>query len=247
MNYRQQLANKYLIGNGVEFGALHNPLKVDSSQAKVLYADKFSKQKLIRLFPELQKVATDIVETDIYFDLNKGIKEYCKLPKCAVNFNFYIANHVIEHLINPLRFLDNLHFIMKQGDRLYLALPDKEYTFDKNRAITNWEHLYDEYSNNTSQLSEAHIREFIFNVIPLEHRQEYYSQLRKNYQNWFKRQIIKREQSNRSIHVHVWNQKSFDSFLNKAIKTLKLNFKILEKVDSQANKHEMIYILQKEL
>ena len=247
MNYRQQLANKYLVGNGVEFGALHNPLQVDSSQANVLYADKFSKQKLIKLFPELKQVATDIVETDIYFDLNQGLKEYCKLQKHALNCNFYIANHVIEHLINPLRFLDNLHLIMKDGDRLYLALPDKEYTFDRNRTVTTWEHLYKEYSNNTARLSEAHIREFIFNVIPLEHRQEYYSQLRKNYQNWFKRQIIKREQSHRSIHVHVWNQKSFDSFLNKAIKTLKLNFKILEKVNSQANKHEMIYILQKEL
>lgn len=145
MNYRMKLANDYLVGKGVEFGALHNPLAINTAKAKVFYADKYSKSTLLKNFKELKEVRESIVETDIFLDLNQDDMQVL----IDYNFDFFIANHVIEHLVNPLKFLRNLSNIMGTGSCLYLAVPDKEYTFDRDRQLTTWNHLYSEYQHNT--------------------------------------------------------------------------------------------------
>ena len=241
MNYRA-IADNYLIGKGVEFGALHNPLKIDRSKASVFYADKYSKSDLVQNFPELEKIQESIVETDILLDLNRDNLQ----ASIEHDFDFYIANHVIEHLVNPLRFFDSLERIMKPGSYLYLAVPDKEYTFDRHRELTTWEHLYREYLGNTTKLSKEHLEDFIINITK-DHindsvrKKEMYD----DYANWFKRWSIRQKHRQRSIHVHVWNQDSFDKFITKAIEKLELNLDIVDGVDSSVNKHEMIYVLQK--
>ncbi len=242
MNSRVKVAHHYLTGKGVEFGALHNPLDVDREQAKVLYADKYSKQVLLKNFKELQEIQESIVETDIFLDLNRGNLQ----TLVSYNFDFFIANHVIEHLINPLRFLDNLSTIMKIGSYLYLAVPDKEYTFDRNRDLTTWEHLYAEYLQDITKLSKKHLEDFIVNITkdhikdPVRKKQIY-----DDYNIWFKRFSIRQKHRQRSIHVHVWNQQTFDEFITTAISELKLHLNIVERVESSTNHHEMIYILLK--
>ncbi|MEM7593745.1 MAG: methyltransferase domain-containing protein [Cyanobacteria bacterium P01_A01_bin.83] len=242
MNYRVKLANDYLIGEGVEFGALHNPLDINREKARVLYADKYSKQALLNKFKELQKIQESVVETDIFIDLNQDnlqdLRDY--------NFDFFIANHVIEHLVNPLKFLENISNIMKPGSYLYLALPDKSYTFDRNRSLTTWSHLYQEYLHNTTKLSRNHLEDFILNITkdhiedPIRKKEIY-----DDYSNWFKRFQIRQKHRQRSIHVHVWNQETFDDFIARAIAELKLGLTIVDRVDSSSNQHEMIYILLK--
>ena len=242
MNYRVTLANNYLLGKGVEFGALHNPLQIDRSKALVLYADKYSKSDLILNFPELEKIRELIVETDIFLDLDRDNLQVL----IEHNFDFYIANHVIEHLINPLKFLARLNRVMKPGSYLYLAVPDKEYTFDRHRELTTWEHLYREYLQNTTRLSKEHLEDFIINITK-DHINDSARQkeMYDDYANWFKRWSIRQKHRQRSIHVHVWNRDSFDKFITRAIEKLELNLNIVDRINSSVNKHEMIYILQK--
>ena len=66
-----------------------------------------------------------------------------------------------------------------------------------------------------------------------------------DYDNWFKRFGIVRWHRRRSIHVHVWNQTTFNNFINQAIAQLKLELELIEQIDSATTKHEMIYILKK--
>ena len=242
MNYRVTLANNYLLGKGVEFGALHNPLQIDRQKALVLYADKYSKSDLILNFPELEKIRELIVETDIFLDLDRDNLQVL----IEHNFDFYIANHVIEHLINPLKFLARLNRVMKPGSYLYLAVPDKEYTFDRHRELTTWEHLYREYLQNTTRLSKEHLEDFIINITK-DHINDSARQkeMYDDYANWFKRWSIRQKHRQRSIHVHVWNRDSFDKFITRAIEKLELNLNIVDRINSSVNKHEMIYILQK--
>lgn len=243
MNSRVELAHHYLTGQGVEFGALHNPLQVNREQAQVVYADKHSKQSLLKNFQELQEVQELIVDTDIFIDLNKDDLQVL----ADYNFDFFIANHVIEHLVNPLRFLHDLSAVMKTGSYLYLALPDKEYTFDRNRELTTWEHLYTEYKQNTNKLSKNHLEDFIINITkdhikdPVRKKEIY-----DDYNIYFKRFSIRQKHRQRSIHVHVWNQQTFDEFIATAIRQLKLNLTIVDRIDSSSNKHEMIYLLRKQ-
>ena len=242
LDYRAKSAKNYFRGKGVEFGALHNPLIVDRTKAQIFYADKYSKADLLNNFPELQLLAKSIVETDIFLDLNEdnlqSLQEY--------NFDFFIANHVIEHLINPLQFLENVSQVMRLGSYLYLAVPDKDYTFDRLRELTTWEHLYDEYTNQIDELSEAHLADFIVNITKdhitdLTRRKNLYDA----YYDPRQRTAVLEKHRQRSIHVHVWNQRSFDLFLKKAIAELKLNLKVVYKIKSRSSKHEMIYVLQK--
>ena len=242
---RQQYSEKYLQGRGVEFGALHNPLHTPK-QSQVLYADRFSKEELIRRFPELAEYAKAIVTTDIRLDLDcadfSSLIEY--------RFDFFIANHVIEHLTNPIRFLKQIHDVMKEGAILYLAVPDKNYTFDKNRKRTTNEHLWRDYEGGETELSIDHLNDFILNItkdhIEPERKKKMYFKNDALPLNWFRKRSIYQLHRKRSIHVHVWDQKTFDEFLHCTTEKLELKFTIIDSSRSDNNEsNEMIYILKK--
>jgi predicted SAM-dependent methyltransferase len=75
--------------------------------------------------------------------INEGIKNespvkidyLCKADNLVgiVNLSqdFIIANHVFEHLDNPLKALIEWHRVLKGGGILFLTVPDKRRTFDK--------------------------------------------------------------------------------------------------------------------
>ncbi|MCP3931663.1 MAG: class I SAM-dependent methyltransferase [Bacteroidetes bacterium] len=243
---RVYYSEKYLKGKGVELGALHSPLPFNKEQSHVSYADKYSKEKLIRLFPELIPIAETIVSVDILFDVNSHDFSIFKSHR----YDFFIANHLIEHLINPIQFLENMNDVMAEGSILYLAVPDKDFTFDKNRKLTDVEHLWQEYKENENNLSLEHLNDFIVNItkdhMDPKRREEMYFKGDRIPFNWFKRKKIYNLHKERSIHVHVWNQKSFDDFLHFSIKNLKLGFEIIDSSQSYKNEiHEMIYIIKK--
>ncbi|MBW8051172.1 MAG: methyltransferase domain-containing protein [Cytophagales bacterium] len=134
---RESIANLYLTGNGIEIGALHLPLKVPPS-ASVKYVDILPKSELEKHYPELLK-DYELVEVDIVDD-----GEYLiKIQNSSLNF--VIACHFLEHCQNPIAAVENFLRVLKPGGILYLAVPDKRYTFDKDRPITSFEHLLKDY------------------------------------------------------------------------------------------------------
>lgn len=244
---RQNLAYEHLQGKGVEFGALHNPLVVNSDQCTVDYCDKFTKEKLIKYFPELKSISSQIVETNIFADLNKtDFNQTFTFQTKHCGYDFFIANHVIEHLINPMRFLEQIHTLMKSGAVLYLAVPNKNHTFDCQRQLTTWHHLYDEYQSDVSKLSKAHLEDFILNITT-DHIDDpkRKKKLYEDYQNPFKRVFIRNKHRSRSIHVHVWDDITFADFITKAIKQLGLNLRVINNLEENQDNYELIYILQK--
>ncbi|MBV9252050.1 MAG: methyltransferase domain-containing protein [Acetobacteraceae bacterium] len=55
--------------------------------------------------------------------------------------DFIIANHVLEHVEDPLKALRSVSRVLRGNGIAYLALPDKRYTFDKERETTTLQHL----------------------------------------------------------------------------------------------------------
>jgi hypothetical protein len=138
---------------------------------------------------------------------------------------------------------------MKLGSILYLAVPDKDYNFDKNRRLTKNYHLWDDYLKKESSLSIEHLNDFILNITkdhiePWRRAMMYFND-DKIPSDRFIREKIYEMHRKRSIHVHVWNQKTFDDFLNFVIAKLNLGIEIPEKSDSSKSEGEMIYILKK--
>ncbi len=248
MDAREFYAEKHLKGEGIEFGALHNPLPVNKDQCRVRYVDRYPVHVALRLFPELKREAGCFVRPEFLLDLDRDDFHVLR----GRRYDFFIANHVIEHLVNPLRFLEKLNEVMAEGSVLYLAVPDKRYTFDVNRAVTSSEHLWQDYLQNTQELGEDHLLDFLLGITqghigPKRRAAMFFN---RNWLPWnwdrFARKRLYRLHRQRSIHVHVWDQPAFDEFLALAIRRVPLQFSIVDQCRSpDTEAHEMLYILQK--
>ncbi len=254
MNAKEQISHRYLLGKGVEFGALHNPLLINKTDASVLYVDRLTKLELLRLFPELIDFADSIVEPDFIVDFNTD--DFTLLKKHQ--FDFYIANHFIEHLVNPIRFLKDITRVMKSGSLLFLTVPDKDFTFDKHRKLTTNEHLWNDYINDEKKISIKHIKDFLLHKEFVDNPHpaviEYFENngLPLSYYNGNKLPLnpIKRKRlydfhRERSIHVHVWNKASFDNFFNWINDKLQLGLHKLDMHSTEDVDEEVIYLLKK--
>jgi len=146
-----------LRGKGIEFGALNNSLPLRGDNTKIVYADKLTKLEALRLFPELEESHTSIIEPDLIIDFNTDDLSSLK----TAQFDFMIANHFIEHLVNPIRFLEDVSHIMKPGSLFFLTVPDKDFTFDKHRRLSTNKHLWADYRHNKKVTCNAHIKDYL--------------------------------------------------------------------------------------
>ena len=77
------------------------------------------------------------------------------------SYDFVLSSHSLEHIANPLKALTEWLRVLKSGGVLLLILPDSEYTFDCRRPITKFEHLLDDYKNNTTEKDLTHLEEIM--------------------------------------------------------------------------------------
>lgn len=63
-------------------------------------------------------------------------------------FDYVIASHVIEHIPDPIGWMDDLTHTLGSGGILSLVIPDKRYCFDINRSL-----------NEVSDLVDANLRQ----------------------------------------------------------------------------------------
>lgn len=222
---REIIANSYLHGSGVEIGALHNPLRVPNN-AQVKYIDRMDKKELYEQYPEL--IDLPLVDIDIIDD-----GEHLKVIGTN-QLDFIIANHFLEHCENPILTLINFHRALKNSGIVYLAIPNKDLTFDKNRNRTTLEHLIKD-----------------FEIGPVLSRFEHYIEWAKFVDPIFGRSFSPKEEKERaqslmdqrySIHFHVWVSEDIIDLMSYINKKMNINLKII--FLSEIN-DEMIFILQK--
>lgn len=179
---REYLAIKYLIGSGIEIGALCSPLSVPYG-VQVKYVDRLSVKDLRSQYPELKNSAC--VEVDIIDDgqtLTKVPSDSC---------DFVIANHFLEHCEDPISAIKTFLRVLKTGGVLYMAVPDKRYTFDAGRPVTALQHIVKDHEEG-----------------PALSRQQHLDEWRALVDNKFKddpaRSVEVLKDDSYSIHFHVW-------------------------------------------
>ncbi|MCA1992242.1 MAG: class I SAM-dependent methyltransferase [Coleofasciculus sp. S288] len=217
---RRTIAFRYLVGTGLEIGALHQPLEV-STQATVRYVDRMHVDELRRHYPEL--AAYNLVEPDV---LDDG-ETLSSISDDSVDF--VIANHMIEHCQNPIGAIENFVRVLKPDGILYMAVPDKRYIFDRDRPVTPLEHLIRDYQEGPEWSMYSHFEEFVrlVNKVP-EHEVSKQAQHLINI--------------NYSIHFHVWQGLDFLELVSYCQKELDFP---LEIELFQKNGFEFIIILKK--
>ena len=219
----RQRFQKYIKGRGIEIGALHNPMSVDPRRATVRYVDRVPLDGQRAHYPEL--AGYTLVEPDIVADADQ-------LPMLKDGSeDFVIANHLMEHLPDPIGALKEWYRVLRPGGILFLALPDKRLIFDKDRPRTTLAHLLAYHQDRGMGTHASHYEEYsrlVHKKTGEELQQDIASLLAREY----------------SIHFHVWIPEDIDELLAYLHDRGGLPWKILEQMDSTGS-DEFIYVLQK--
>ena len=218
---RKIISYRYLEGIGIEIGALHNPLPV-SKRAIVKYVDRFS-------LSELQKHYSDLdLQQMIKIDIIDDGERLSTIENSSLDF--IIANHFLEHCENPIGTIRNHLKKINDGGILYYAIPEKNFTFDRNRPLTTFNHLIYDDAESPVISRKNHFYEWVTFV-------EDYSGA-----NPIDCRVSGLLAMNYSIHYHVWDIETIFQFLDKTNDYLNNPFRVLH---FEKNESEIIIILQK--
>jgi predicted SAM-dependent methyltransferase len=217
---RKAIANRYLRGDGIEIGALHNPLPVPSS-ARVRYVDRMAVPALERQYPELRR--QKLVNVDIIDDGER----LTRVP--GASQDFVIANHFLEHCQDPIGALESMFRVLRPGGILYLAVPDRRFTFDAGRPVTSLEHVLEDHRAGPDGSRQEHFEEWARLVDhvdddEIEHR------------------VARLLEADYSIHFHVWEQSHVFDLLQLARREVGLEFDVEL---ATRNGHENLFVLRK--
>jgi SAM-dependent methyltransferase len=184
-----------LSGTGIEIGALHLP--VHAPHLNVRHVDRLTPQELLGHYPEL--LGQHITNPDILDDA----ESLERIP--SESQDFVIANHVIEHMRNPIRALLTWQRVLRPAGRLFMAVPDKHKTFDHERQLTSLAHLQEDFINPSPERDFEDFLDFA-KYVSCRHFQVHP-------ESEYRIQARKLADMDYSIHFHVWNEASFGEFL----------------------------------
>jgi SAM-dependent methyltransferase len=75
------------------------------------------------------------------------------------SYDFVLASHVLEHLANPLRGLEEWKRVLRTGGAMVVIAPDRRATFDRRRPPTAFEHIEADFANRTPETDLSHLEE----------------------------------------------------------------------------------------
>jgi Methyltransferase domain len=138
-----------LAGKGLEIGPLGYPT-VSKSEADISYLDLKKRDQLVAESSPNDEIDY-IPETD-YLVASNNYRQYV-----ADTFDYIIANHVLEHIPDLIHWLVTVSAMLNPNGVLFIALPDKKYTFDKNRQTTRLSHILSDYYTEAQTISLEHV------------------------------------------------------------------------------------------
>ncbi len=126
----------------------------------------------------------------------------------AQEYEFLLSSNCLEHIANPLKALKEWIRIVKKDCPIVLVLPKKENNFDHRRDVTSFDHILEDFKNDTTEEDLTALEEILslhdFSRDPGSGGPEN-----------FKQRAL-RNISNRAIHHHVYDLE----LLNKIIEFL---------------------------
>lgn len=135
-------------GRGLEIGPLHEPIAT-KDRHDVRYVDVFDTATLHRQYALDPNVdVADIVDVDFAI----GTQSLSEAVMVDAPYDWVIASHVIEHTADLIGWLGSLADVMADRGQLFLAVPDRRYTFDALRPETTMGQLIDERGRTTPSL-----------------------------------------------------------------------------------------------
>jgi SAM-dependent methyltransferase len=248
---RRDLLLKYVSLNkhvGLEFGPLAHPL-IQKDEGKIMYSDYMDRASLIKKYSRT-KNPNKIQEIDYVINPEQLLAE--SIPD---KFDYLIACHVIEHVPNIIDWLLQLHDLLLPGGLLYLAIPDKRYTFDILRPLTSLSHILNDYFRNIKKAEVDHIFEHLYLFRDIKTLDVWNGQLseqimkpRRSALETYQDAIhIYETEPYSEVHCHVFTSQQFMTILQELIEMKLIPYSISAFEDVINPYNEFIVILQKNM
>jgi SAM-dependent methyltransferase len=117
---------------GLELGPLTSPV-VTRDMGRVHYLDHVDTAALRARYATHDGFDVDAI---VAIDHVIGDGTIASAVGEAAPFDYVVASHVIEHVPDPLRWLDDIHSVLRPGGIVALAVPDHRRCFDALRSPT---------------------------------------------------------------------------------------------------------------
>jgi SAM-dependent methyltransferase len=229
MRFLEMRKKGYLLlkGKGIEIGAFEHPSIIPNA-TKLITCDRLTLENAQKLFPEVN--CSLMNEPNIILDIDTdGLRIF---PNESIDF--VVLNHVIEHLVNPIKAVKEIFRSLKPNGHFAVSAPDKNYTFDKERPLTRFDDLLQEYYKNTT---EAPLQKY-YPLIQYIHKDLLHApnQIIEEKLTYFK---------DRREHLNIWTADSFKSFLLDSFQLLEITAKCTFEVLPAQNEFEYFGVWKK--
>lgn len=130
------LAHHYLDGKkGIEIGgSYHNQFGLDTlnvSNSTPGVETPFTREEM--------QACGNVLPIDVVADA-------CDLPFEDESLGFVINSHVLEHIFDPIKAINEWMRVIKPGGYIFMIIPHKERMFDKDRPRTELSELIDRHN-----------------------------------------------------------------------------------------------------
>lgn len=220
---RLTVADRHLCGNGLEIGALQDPMPLPRG-AKARYVDIAPTAELRAMYPA--KTRRWLVDVDVVDDGEK-------LATVADDSQDFVAsNHFLEHCEDPIGALRNMLRVVRSGGVVYLSVPDKRLMFDRRRPSTTFEHLVRDHEDGHEGSRHGHYEEVVRLATATATAGEAAVAAR----------VAELEREGFRIHFHCWSQTDFLELLTGLQR--RDGFPQFDIAEFVANEREMIAVLR---
>lgn len=217
---------------GLELGA-GDFQTVDASTGNCEYADYRTTEELAALFETSPDALAPVSHV-----LTRGEP---LISQIDTRFDYIILCHVLEHIANPIGYLQDLRELLTPAGVVLLALPDKRRTLDRVRPSTTLDVLIERHFMKASNAPVSQVMEFARAWLPD------YAELANRSPNDFYQWALEQVQSGGvDVHCCVWEDREFFTQMRSLIESQLLRgFSILREVSNDPAHNEFHLVLQR--
>jgi SAM-dependent methyltransferase len=149
------LSGLNLAGTGLEIGGGYNPI-ASKAEFRVDHLDHADRDTLIAKYAS-QGIDTSRIEAVDYVWSGQTYAELVGEKR----YDWIIASHVIEHVPNPIQFLNDCAEILSENGILSLVIPDKRFCFDYYRPPSGLARMIDAFVAGDARTTAGSVVEHI--------------------------------------------------------------------------------------